>query len=86
MEISEATRAEPAAADARVDLHYEQISEAGNFKSVMTSIGCVFLLSILVVLPIALIGPPLGIPWTIYLAYGILPALGACSSSCSCSA
>src|SRR6185437_4663772 len=58
-----------------VDLHYEEISEAGSFKSVMTSIGCVFLMAILVVLPVALIGPPLGFPWTLYLAYAVPPAL-----------
>lgn len=58
-----------------VEMHYEEISEAGSFKSVMTSFGCVLLLGILVVLPAALIGPALGMAWTIYLAYLIPPAL-----------
>jgi myo-inositol 2-dehydrogenase/D-chiro-inositol 1-dehydrogenase len=58
-----------------VDLHYEEISEASTFKSVMTSIGCVVFLAILVVLPAALIGPPLGFPGTLYVAYAIPPIL-----------
>lgn len=58
-----------------VELHYEEISEAGTFKSVMTSIGCLVLLSILVVVPVALAGPALGIGWTIYLAWAIPPIL-----------
>ncbi|MDR3637730.1 MAG: hypothetical protein P4L84_28240 [Isosphaeraceae bacterium] len=60
-----------------VEMHYEEISEAGTFKSVMTSFGCVLLLGILGVLPAALIGPALGMPWTIYLAYLIPPVLVA---------
>jgi predicted dehydrogenase len=58
-----------------VDLHYEEISEAGTFKGVMTSFGCVLLLIVLVMLPLALIGPPLGLPGTIYIAYLIPPVL-----------
>ncbi len=58
-----------------VELHYEEISEAGTFKSVMTSLGCLVLLSILVVVPIALAGPTLGMPWLRYLAYLYLPLL-----------
>jgi myo-inositol 2-dehydrogenase/D-chiro-inositol 1-dehydrogenase len=58
-----------------VDLHYETISEMGTFKSVMTSIGCVVFLSVIVLLPIALMGPPLGIPGTIYIGYAIPPLL-----------
>jgi predicted dehydrogenase len=58
-----------------VDLHYEDISEAGTFKSVMTSVGCLVLLSILVVVPVALAGPALGVGWTIYFAYAIPPLL-----------
>jgi predicted dehydrogenase len=58
-----------------VDLHYEEISEAGTFKSVMTSTGCVLLLSILFVLPAALAGPALGLGWTIFIAYAIPPLL-----------
>jgi myo-inositol 2-dehydrogenase/D-chiro-inositol 1-dehydrogenase len=41
----------------------------------MTSFGCVLLLIALVALPLALIGPPLGLPGTIYIAYLIPPVL-----------
>ncbi len=58
-----------------VDLHYEEISEEASFKGVMTSLGCAVLLGILVVLPAALMGPAMGIPWTIYLAWAIPPLL-----------
>jgi hypothetical protein len=58
-----------------VELHYEEISEAGTFKSVMTSLGCLILLAVLVVLPVALAGPALGLRWTIDLAYLIPPLL-----------
>lgn len=58
-----------------IDLHYEEISETNNFKTVMTSTGCVLLFSILIVLPTALIGPIFGFIWTIYLAYAIPPIL-----------
>ncbi len=58
-----------------VDLHYEQISELNNFKSIMTSTGCMMLLLILAVLPLALAGPALGFPSSIYLAYAIPPVL-----------
>ena len=46
-----------------VELHYEEISEAGTFKSVMTSTGCLILLAVLFVVPLALAGPPLGFWW-----------------------
>jgi myo-inositol 2-dehydrogenase/D-chiro-inositol 1-dehydrogenase len=58
-----------------VDLHYEEISEEGTFKGVMTSLGCVVLLGVLVALPAALVGPAVGFPETIYIAYAIPPAL-----------
>jgi myo-inositol 2-dehydrogenase/D-chiro-inositol 1-dehydrogenase len=74
MELSEAT-VRSLRRGRTVDLHYEEISEAGTFKGVMTSIGCVLFLAALVVLPLALIGPPLGFPGTIYLAYAIPPIL-----------
>ena len=82
-DLLDGTRAlELAAAAARslrrgrtIDLHYEEISEAGNFKSVMTSAGCLLLLAILVVLPVALAGPAIGLPWTIYLAWALPPLL-----------
>ena len=74
MELSEAT-VRSLKRGRTVDLHYEEITEAGTFKGVMTSVGCVVFLSILAVLPVALIGPPLGVPETIYLAYVIPPVL-----------
>ncbi|MDR3622547.1 MAG: Gfo/Idh/MocA family oxidoreductase [Paludisphaera borealis] len=58
-----------------IDLHYERISEAASFKSIMTSTGCMLLLGSLFVLPLALAGPALGFNWTIYIAYLILPIL-----------
>ena len=58
-----------------IELHYEEISEAGTFKSVMTSFGCLALISILFILPLALAGPALGIGGTIYIAYVIPPIL-----------
>jgi myo-inositol 2-dehydrogenase/D-chiro-inositol 1-dehydrogenase len=58
-----------------IDLHYEAISEEATFKSFMTSTGCVLLLGILLILPLALAGPALGIGWTIYFAYLIPPVL-----------
>lgn len=58
-----------------IDLHYEDISETSNFKTVMTSTGCVLLLCTLVVLPLALVGPVFGLVWTLYLAYAIPPIL-----------
>jgi predicted dehydrogenase len=58
-----------------IDLHYEEVSEEGSFKSVMTSMGCLILLGSLFSLPIALAGPAIGMPWLIYLAYVIPPVL-----------
>jgi myo-inositol 2-dehydrogenase/D-chiro-inositol 1-dehydrogenase len=58
-----------------IDLHYEAISEDASFKSIMTSTGCTLLLATLLILPLALAGPPLGFNWTIYLAYLIPPLL-----------
>ena len=58
-----------------VDLHYEQISEEANFKSVMTSTGCMILIGALFAVLFALSGPPLGYNWTIYIAFLIPPIL-----------
>ncbi len=58
-----------------VDLHYESISEESNFKSVMTSTGCMILIGALFAILVALSGPPLGYNWTIYIAYLIPPVL-----------
>jgi myo-inositol 2-dehydrogenase/D-chiro-inositol 1-dehydrogenase len=58
-----------------IELHYEPISEEANFKSIMTSTGCLIFLGSLFALPLALAGPPLGWNWTIYIAYLIPPVL-----------
>ena len=58
-----------------VEIHYESISEDATFKSVMTSTGCLVFFASLLVLPIAMAGPPLGMKWTLYIPYLILPAL-----------
>ena len=58
-----------------VDLHYESISEDATFKSVMTSTGCLILLRLLVVLPLSMAGPPLGLKWTLFIPYLIPPIL-----------
>jgi myo-inositol 2-dehydrogenase/D-chiro-inositol 1-dehydrogenase len=58
-----------------VEMYYEPITEEANFKSVMTSTGCVILLIALVILPLALAGPALGWNWTIFIAYLIPPVL-----------
>jgi myo-inositol 2-dehydrogenase/D-chiro-inositol 1-dehydrogenase len=60
-----------------IDLHYEAISEEASFKSIMTSTGCMILLGILLLLPVALAGPALGLNWTVYLAWLIPPVLVA---------
>ncbi len=58
-----------------VDLHYEPISEEATFKSLMTSTGCMILIGSFCALLFALAGPPLGLHWTIYIAYLIPPIL-----------
>lgn len=74
MELSEAA-ARSLRRGRTIDLHYEAISEESSFKSIMTSTGCVILLSVLLILPLALAGPALGFNWTIYIAYIIPPVL-----------
>ena len=74
MELAEAT-ARSLRRGRTVDLHYEPISEEANFKSVMTSTGCMILIGALVAVLFALSGPPLGFNWTIYIAYLIPPVL-----------
>jgi myo-inositol 2-dehydrogenase/D-chiro-inositol 1-dehydrogenase len=74
MELSEAA-ARSLRRGRTIDLHYEAISEESSFKSIMTSTGCVILLSVLAILPLALAGPALGFNWTIYIAYIIPPVL-----------
>jgi myo-inositol 2-dehydrogenase/D-chiro-inositol 1-dehydrogenase len=74
MELSEAAN-RSLRRDRTVELHYESISEDSTFKSVMTSTGCLIFLAILFVLPIAMIGPSLGMSWTLYIPVLIPPAL-----------
>lgn len=58
-----------------IDLFYEEMSEEGNFKSVMTGLGCGLLVAALLLLPVALAGPVFGFRWTIYLAWLVPPLL-----------
>ncbi len=74
MELAEAT-ARSLRKGRTVDLYYEPISEEASFKSVMTSTGCMLIIGALMVIPLALAGPPLGFNWTIYIAYLIPPIL-----------
>lgn len=60
----------------KIDLHYQSIDEDANFKSVMTSTGCLVLLGILFLLPLSLAGRSLGLPWLIYISYLIPIMLG----------
>ncbi len=41
----------------------------------MTSTGCMLFIGSMLILPLALAGPPLGLGWTIYIAYVIPPLL-----------
>jgi len=52
-----------------LDLHYEEVSEENNFKTIMTSIGCMMVIGIILGLPLILAGPALGLPLTLYLGY-----------------
>jgi myo-inositol 2-dehydrogenase/D-chiro-inositol 1-dehydrogenase len=52
-----------------LDLHYEEVSEENNFKTIMTSVGCMMIIGILLGLPLILAGPALGLPFTLYLGY-----------------
>jgi hypothetical protein len=74
MELAEAT-ARSLRKGRTVDLYYEPISEEASFKSVMTSTGCMLFIGSMLILPLALAGPPLGFGWTIYIAYIIPPLL-----------
>jgi predicted dehydrogenase len=74
MELAEAT-SRSLRRGRTVDLYYETISEEANFKSVMTSTGCMILLAALFILPLALAGPSLGLGWTLFIPYVILPVL-----------
>jgi predicted dehydrogenase len=76
MELSEAV-ARSLRRGRTIDMHYESISEEATFKSIMTSTGCMILLACLLILPVALAGPALGINGTIYIAYLIPPVLVA---------
>lgn len=58
-----------------IELHYDEVSELGSFKAVMTSTGCGLLLLAMLALPIALAGPALGFNGTLVIAYAIPPVL-----------
>ncbi len=58
-----------------IELHYDEVSELGSFKAVMTSTGCGLLLLAMLALPVALAGPALGFNGTLVIAYAIPPVL-----------
>lgn len=59
-----------------IDLYYEEVSEANNFKTIMTSVGCMMVVGVLMALPLILAGPALGLPFTLYLGY-LIPIIMA---------
>ena len=58
-----------------IDMIYEEMSEAGNFKSVMASTGCAVLLGTMFLYIASRMGPAIGLNWTEYLAWLIPPTL-----------
>jgi myo-inositol 2-dehydrogenase/D-chiro-inositol 1-dehydrogenase len=56
-------------------LLYEEMSEAGNFKSVMTGMGCGILVLILILVPAAMAAKALGLEWSVYVLWVIPPLL-----------
>ena len=58
-----------------IDLDYEEMSEVGNFKSVMTSVGCGLLVAAILVMAIAAAGKNLGFEWAVYLPWVLPPLL-----------
>jgi myo-inositol 2-dehydrogenase/D-chiro-inositol 1-dehydrogenase len=58
-----------------IDLDYEEMSEAGNFKSVMTSIGCGLLLGTMFLMFAVSAAKSLGFDWAVYVAWIIPPLL-----------
>ena len=58
-----------------IDLHYEEMSEVGNFKSVMTSTGCALLLIAMILLFASAAAPWLGFEKGAYIAWFVPPAL-----------
>jgi len=52
-----------------LDLHYEEVSETNNFKTIMTSAGCMMVVAVLFGLPLILAGPALGLHFTLYFGY-----------------
>jgi myo-inositol 2-dehydrogenase/D-chiro-inositol 1-dehydrogenase len=74
MEVAEAT-ARSLRRGRTVDMFYEEMSEEGNFKSVMTGIGCAMLLGALGLYCVALAAWAFGYRWSVYLAWAIPPLL-----------
>lgn len=58
-----------------IDLYYEEMSEVGNFKSVMTSVGCALLLGTILLLFAVAAAQGLGFDQAVYVAWIIPPAL-----------
>jgi myo-inositol 2-dehydrogenase/D-chiro-inositol 1-dehydrogenase len=74
MEVAEAT-VSSLRRGRTVDMFYEEMSEAGNFKSVMTGLGCGLLVAGLLLTCVALAAVAFGYRWAIYLAWAIPPLL-----------
>jgi myo-inositol 2-dehydrogenase/D-chiro-inositol 1-dehydrogenase len=60
-----------------IDLHYEEISEVGSFKAVMTSVGCGLILLVLVLFVLSRVGLALDIEAAKYLAWLTIPLMVA---------
>lgn len=75
MELSEA--AERSLRRGRtVDMHYDEISELGSFKAVMTSLGCGLVVLVLCLYVLSLVMKALDIPGAGLIAWSVLPLLG----------
>lgn len=74
MEVSEAA-ARSLRKGRTIDLAYEEMSELGNFKSVMTSVGCALLLGTILLLFVAAAAKSLGFDQGVYIAWIVPPLL-----------
>lgn len=74
MEVSEAV-ARALRRGRTIDMVYEEMTEVGNFKSIMTSLGCGLLVGTLVLLLVVATAQGLGFEKAAYLAWAIPPIL-----------
>ncbi len=58
-----------------IDLVYEEMTEVGSFKSIMTGLGCILLFGALLILLVAAAAQGLGFENAVYVAWVIPPAL-----------